>query len=154
VREDDDRIADGDLGEGDVADSRTLLAVSERRQPLGEGFQSEGGPAHRVRFQSLPAGQHEHDQCAREVFPEDHRGHDGDAREEVGAELQARQVNQQTQQEGKAARQREDERNLVRGNAGERAGRVGAKAQNQVEDDTRNGDRGDDDFFCAEGCEE
>ena len=58
----------------------------------GQGLQDGRGAAHGVGFQRLPAGEHEHDQRAGQVLAEHHRGDDGDAGQQIGAELPAHQT--------------------------------------------------------------
>ena len=89
VREDDQRIADRYLVERDVIDAAALSSGGRRR--------ASGAPAPRARTTldgprtppGLPAGEHQHDERPREVFAEHHRGDDRDAREQIGAELEA-----------------------------------------------------------------
>ena len=89
MREHHQRIVDGDLGKRNVIDAAGCLPVRHRGQPARERFERERGSTDRERLQRLSSRQHEDDQCPREIFPEDHRTDDGNAREQIGVELEA-----------------------------------------------------------------
>ena len=92
VGQNHDKIADGDISQGDVGHARAGHFVGDAGQAFGEGGQGGGGAADGIGFKGFAAGEHEDDHGAGQVFAQQGRGDDGDAGEEVGAELQADDV--------------------------------------------------------------
>jgi hypothetical protein len=64
VRIDHERIADGDLVEGDVFDAARRSAVRHRRNTPRQRSQDRGGAPHCVAFEGVAARQHQHDDRA------------------------------------------------------------------------------------------
>ena len=66
MREDDQRVADRDVGKRQILDTAILPAVRDCRTPSGERFESERGPAAGRRFECLSTGQHDRRERARQ----------------------------------------------------------------------------------------
>ena len=119
--------------------------MGERWHSSCECQQCGGGPAHGVGFESLAAGQHEHDERARQVFPEHDRRDDGNAGQQVGAELETRHASRQTADEWYSAHhQSHDERNRRPRDPEERVFDCEGEAQHEVTRDRDDRDRSDD----------
>ena len=69
--------------------------VRDRWHPVRQGCEGRRRPPDGVRFQRLPAREHEHHERARQVLAQDDGGNDRDAGEQVRTELPAHQPREQ-----------------------------------------------------------
>ena len=117
--------------------------MRRRRHAPGQRREHGRGAAHRVRLQRLSAREHQHDERAGQVLAEEHRGDDGDAGEEIGAEIPAHETGGEPGDQGQAANDEgEQEWNLGGVHAAEpRAVRPGP-AQREVRGDGQERYRG------------
>jgi hypothetical protein len=103
VREDHQRVADGNPPQGHVRHLAVLAAVGHRGHAASQCLQHGRGAAHRVGFERLAAGEHQHDQRAGQILAEQGRRDDGNAGQQVRAELPVQQSRQQVEDERDAA---------------------------------------------------
>jgi hypothetical protein len=87
VREHDQLVADGDFDEADVGELTVVSAMGHRRHASRQGVEYRGGAAYREGLKGLAPREHEDDQGPGQVFAEHDGGHDGNARQDVGAEF-------------------------------------------------------------------
>jgi hypothetical protein len=113
VRQYDEAVVDLHVRHPNLDDSRIRQPVRAARQPLGKRRQNRGRSTRRVKFERGAAGEHQHDDRAREIFAEDRRSHDGDAGQSIGSDLEGGQLLQQIEEEGSAGDQHRDQRPVV-----------------------------------------
>ena len=93
-------------------------------------------------FKRLTAGEHQHDDRAREIFADDDGRDDRDSREQVRAELPSHELDDQLGHERQATQgKHDDQRGVV-----DRLRRPHAKAQQEVQRYAGDGDRRDDEL--------
>ena len=108
---DDQRVADRHLIQGTSAIAPSCLRWACGGHAPGQRLQDRRGAAHGVRFERLAAREHQHDQRAGQVLAEQDRRDDGDAGQQVGAELAAQELEEQLEHQGNAAQdQGQDQR--------------------------------------------
>jgi len=128
VGQDDQRVADRDIIERDIAEGAPVFLVGDGGHALGERIEHGRSAADRVVLEGAAAREHEHDERACEVLFEDHGRDNRDAGEQVGAELEPGDMSRQFPQQRQAAeRQGDVERDLCRFGHG--------PSQEQVDDD-------------------
>ncbi len=127
----------------------SVVAPSTRRWArVGMRFTSASSAdealPHRVALQRLSAGEHQHDERAGEVLAEDHRRDDGDAGEQIGAEIPADETDGETGDQGDPADGEGNEQwNLVGAKAAGPRVVWPRPAQREVDGDGQQGDRRD-----------
>ena len=140
VRVELEHVADGHVPQGDVDGRRAPPPVGDRRDALGQGGQHGRRAPQRVGLQRLPAGQHQDDDCTRQVLAEEDRGDDGDPAEQVGPEVQLQEFSREVVEERESADdQGHEERGLERGRGG-----AEREAEQEVGRDGDQRDRRDD----------
>jgi len=140
VREEDQEVSRLDGLEVQVFHGLSIPAMSHRRHAPGQGVQDRGGPPDCEVLQGCPSRQHQHHQRAGQVFPQQERGQDGQAGQEIRAEFPAQGLADQFQDQRQPAKPE---------NCVERRFEPGAtclvepEAHQQVEGDPRQGEERD-----------
>jgi len=105
--------------------------MGHERHAARQGLQDRRGAPECERLERLAAREHQHDQRAGQVFPEQHCRNDGDSRQEIGAELAANELEAEGQyQWNTAGGEHHIERERRRG-----GGRADAPAQRHMRED-------------------
>ena len=87
VRKDNEDVADAHGIETNVLDAAVETGVRDRRHSTGQRVQDGRGAADGEGFERLASRQHEDDERASQVLAKHHSRDDGDASQEIGAEL-------------------------------------------------------------------
>ena len=82
--------------------------MCDERHSTRERLQHRGRASERERLERFSAGQHQHDKRAGEILLEQHRGDDGDAGQQIGAELAPNELERERQHERHAAGREHD----------------------------------------------
>ena len=135
VRINHKRVAHGDVRQRHLGDPRVLFPVGDGWHALGQRREHRRCAAQGVALQRLAAGEHEDDDGAGEIFAQQHRSDNGNAAEQIRAELPLQEFPQQLVQHRQSADHQHDQQRQPR----ETRSGVKSKAQHQVQQDARQG---------------
>ena len=138
VGEDDQVVADGDLGDGDVLKTAFALLVGDVGEAFGEGGEGAGGASGGPGFEGSAAGEHEHDDGADQVLGGEDGGNDGHAGEQVRAEIEGDHFAGELPEQGETAGEGGEEGQVSLG-----GGELPEQAEQQMNGDAEEGPRGD-----------
>ena len=105
--------------------------MCDEGHPTRECLQDRGGACQRERLEGFAARQHQHDKRASKVLLEQYRCDDGDAGEQIGAELAPNQLERKGQHKGYTAGCEHDVQGQIA--CGRRS--IGAPAQGEMRSD-------------------
>ncbi len=145
MRVHDQLVADANLVQRHLDDLVIRATVCDEGHSTCERLQHRGRASEREGLEGFSARQHQHDKRAGEVLLQQHRGDDGDAGQQIGAELAPNELEREGQHERCTAGCEHDvQRQFACGWR-----RIAAPAQCQMHDDT--GHRKSRDDRCAPG---
>ena len=142
----DQLVADADFVQRHLIDLAIGATMCDEGHSTRERPQHRRRASERERLEGFAARQHQYDKRAREVLLEQHRGDDRDAGQQIRAELAPNELEREGQHKGYTAGCEHD----VQGQFACGRRRIGAPAQCEMRDDTRDR-KGSDNRYAHSG---